>query len=223
MESNIKYIGVGRSGEGLIIATYGNDRNLRDTPRNELQGILMNESDGEWRTRVGSEYGTWFAKGDSNKICYLVLARNGYPDRYATALLDELERMFTNQGTDVLLTCPADAYTKVMGGELRNLAMKYEDLRNIDKLYTVNSQVLEVQNIAQAGIQQVLRNTEAAEVVAAKAQSLEGNARVFQNDSKRLERMMYWRKVKINCILIFVVIAIILYIIIPIIITQSNK
>lgn len=222
MESNIKYLGVGRSGEGAVIASLSNDKVLKDAPRKELQGILMNESDGDWRTRVGSEYGTWFAKGDSEKICYLVLARNGYPDRHATALLDELERMFVNQGTGVLKACPPDAYTKVMAGEMKNLATKYEDLRSIDKLHSVNQHVLEVQGIAQSGIQQVLRNTEAAEVVAAKAQSMEGNARIFQNDSKRLERIMYWRKVKINCILILVVLGVILYILVPILISASN-
>lgn len=55
-----------------------------------------------------------------------------------------------------------------------------------------------------------------------KTQDLKNTAQVFHGDAKKLERLMYWRNLKLKCILIFVVIAIILYIVVPIVIVREN-
>ena len=165
--------------------------------------------------------GGWYITSKQG-ISYMALVRTGYPDRFANSLVEELARVFSYQGPEVLKTCAPEAFTKVMGSEMSNLANKYEDLRKLDKVHDVNEQVQQVQSIANQGIQQVLRNTEQADVLAGKAAEMEGNARVFHTDAKRLERIMYWRKVKINCILIFVVVAVLAYILIPIIVNASD-
>jgi hypothetical protein len=114
-----------------------------------------------------------------------------------------------------------------MTTEMRRIANKYEDLKAIDKLYAANVAVLEVQGVVQENIQQVLRNTESLEVrsrqgIEVKTQDLRNTAQVFHGDAKKLERLMYWRNLKLKCILIFVVIAVILYIVIPIVIVKEK-
>ena len=130
--------------------------------------------------------------------------------------------MFEQQGVDVIQRCGNEAFSGVFKSELRNLANKYDDLKKLDKIHGINDEIMEVQNIASASIQQVMKNTAAADELSAKAQNMEGHARMFHGDAKKLERMMYIRKLKINCILACVVISIILYIIVPIIITTTN-
>lgn len=109
-----------------------------------------------------------------------------------------------------------------MADDMRKLYTKYNDTTSLDKVTAVNQKVQEVKALATEGINQVMRNVESAEVLSAKTNELEGNARMFKNDAKRLERIMWCRKMKITCILVLVVVGVLLYIIVPIIISASD-
>ena len=186
----------------------------------------------EWRQKVPSGLGTWYLICDSEEICCITLVRSGYPERHIPTMLEvsstqEMRTSFHNQGQDLLHTAGSESLTKIMTTEMRRIANKYEDLKAIDKLYAANAAVLEVQGVVQDNIQQVLRNTESLEVgcrqgIEVKTQDLRNTAQVFHGDAKKLERIMYWRNLKLKCILIFVVIAIILYIVIPIVIVKEK-
>lgn len=152
----------------------------------------------------------------------MALVKSGYSDRFATALLSDLKSLFQVQGPDHLKSAPTESYTKIMADEMRDLHKKYSDTNNLDKINSANEKVLEVKALAAEGIQQVMRNVESAEVLAGKAGELEGNSRMFKNDAKRLERIMWCRKMKITCILILVAVGVLLYIIVPIIISASD-
>ena len=161
-------------------------------------------------------------QSDSNNLLYLSLVKSGYSDRFASALLNELKETFEPQGADRLKNSPSESYTSIMATDMRKIFTKYNDTASLDKITAVNQKVLEVKSVASEGIQQVMRNVESAEILAAKSSELEGNSRMFKNDAKRLERIMYCRKVKITCIIALVVIGVLLYIIIPIIISASH-
>lgn len=118
----------------------------------------------------------------------------------------------------MLQRCGSEAYTRVLSSEMREVANHYQDLKSLDKVYSVNQDVIEVQHMANAGIQQMLKNSAAADDLAAKTHNMESNAKVFHGDSRKLERIMYLRKLKINCILACIVLAVLLYIAVPFII-----
>ena len=153
----------------------------------------------------------------------MALVKTGYSDRFASALLSELKDLFEPQGPAHLKNSPGDAYSKIMLSDMRKLVEKYADTTGLDKVTVANQRVMEVKSLASEGIKQVMRNIESADVLAAKSSELEGNSRMFKNDAKRLERIMYCRKLKITCILTLVILGILLYIIVPIIISASNN
>lgn len=109
-----------------------------------------------------------------------------------------------------------------MVDDLRQLYNKYNDTVSFDKVAAANKKVLEVKALATEGINQAMRNIDSAEILVAKTNELESSANMFKNDAKRLERIMYCRKMKITCILAIVVIGVLLYIIVPIIINASD-
>jgi hypothetical protein len=152
----------------------------------------------------------------------MTLVKTGYSDRFATALLGDMKTLFQMQGPDHLKSAPTESYSKIMVDDMRGLYNKYNDTSNLDKIHAANDRVMEVKALAAEGIQQVMRNVESAEVLAGKAGELEGNSRMFKNDAKRLERIMWCRKMKITCILVLVAVGVLLYIIVPIIISASN-
>lgn len=237
----MKYLAVARAHDSTVLASLSCDFSIKDKVRCmqsqvELGAVLVDLSSSaaspEWRQKVPSGLGTWYLICDSEEICCITLVRTGYPERHIPTMLEvqstqEMRTSFRNQGQDLLRTAGSESLTKVMTTEMRRIANKYEDLKAIDKLYAANVAVLEVQGVVQDNIQQVLRNTESLEVrctqgIEVKTQDLRNTAQVFHGDAKKLERIMYWRNLKLKCILIFVVIAIILYIVIPIVIVKEN-
>ena len=188
-----------------------------------MDNLLSSGHEGEWATRSPSSHGVWFVQSDSNSLVYLALVKSGYSDRFAAALLSELRDIFGPQGADHLKNSPGEGYSKIMSKDMKELLEKYSNTTALDKVTVANQRVLEVKSLASEGIKQVMRNVESAEVLAAKTSELEGNSRMFKNDAKRLERIMYCRKIKITCILVLVVVGVLLYIIVPIIINASKN
>jgi hypothetical protein len=187
-----------------------------------VDSLLSSQHEGEWATRSPSAYGVWYVQSDADGLLYLCLVRSGYSDRFASALLQDLRDLFSSQGAAHLKSSPIESYTRIMADDMRKIHSKYNDPSALDKVTTVNEKVLEVKALAADGIQQVMKNVESAEVLAAKSNELEGNSRMFKNDAKRLERIMWCRKMKITVILALVVIGVLLYIIVPIIVSASH-
>ncbi|OMJ83434.1 hypothetical protein SteCoe_15660 [Stentor coeruleus] len=222
MEASVKYIGVGSLENQKIIASYSSEKSFKDSLKKEIDNILLTDHEGEWATRSPSAYGVWYIQADYHGLVYLSLVKSGYSDRFAAGLLSELRSIFITQGPEHLKNSPSESYTRIMADDLKQLYSKYNNTFAIDKVAAVNQKVLEVKVLATEGINQVMRNVESAEILVAKTNELESSANMFKNDAKRLERIMYCRKMKITCILALVVIGVLLYIIVPIIINASD-
>jgi hypothetical protein len=220
----IRCIGVGRGTDSVVIAIHCKNASQQDRCRGEMQQFLSNTASHKpsWRDRLASEIGTWHIVTDSESISYFALVKAGYPDHLSSTLLDEIKAAFKGQGVDSLLQCAPGAYTKVMATDMRLLAGKYEDKLRGDRLQNLNLQVQDVQGIVGDSIQQVLRNTQSAEAIGAKSEDMRNTAQVFQTDAKKAERLMYWRKVKINILIACVVIIVIICIVVPIAVSVSN-
>lgn len=221
---NIRCVGVGRGTDSVVIAVYSIDSSQQDKNHQEMQDFLSNRSAhlSNWRERVPTEQGTWHIVSDSDSLSYFALVKIGYPDYLSNSLLDELKVTFKGQGIDSLLNCAPKAYTKVMANDMQNLLLKYEAKARGDRVQNLNLQVQDVQNVVGDSIQQVLRNIESAEIIGAKSEDMKNTAQVFHSDARKLERIMYWRKVKMNLIIACVVIAVILYIVVPVAVMASN-
>lgn len=223
-DDNIRCVGVGRGTDSVVIAVYSKNAGQQDKCRQEMQNFLNNRIDhaSSWRDRLPSDLGTWHIVTDSETLSYFALVKVGYPEYLCNSLLDELKVTFKGQGVETLINCAPGAYTKVMANDMRSLSLKYEEKLRSDRVQSLNLQVQDVQGVVGDSIQQVLRNTESAEAIGIKSQDMRNTAQVFHSDARKLERIMYWRKVKMNIIIACVVIAVILYIVVPIAVVASN-
>mmetsp|Transcript_31564 Transcript_31564/g.54688 ORF Transcript_31564/g.54688 Transcript_31564/m.54688 type:complete len:226 (-) Transcript_31564:66-743(-) len=223
-DDEIRCVGVGRGTDSVVVAIYAKSSSQQDKCRAEMQAFLNNRISqaSSWRDRLPSELGTWHIVTDSESLSYFALVKAGYPDYLSNSLLDELKVAFKGQGTDSLLHCSPGAYTKIMAPDMIKLTEKYDKKRSTDRIGTLSLQVQDVQGIVGDSIQQVLRNTESAEAIGIKSQDMRNTAQVFHSDARKLERIMYWRKVKLNIIIACVVIAVILYIVVPIAVVASR-
>lgn len=169
MEHWVKYISVARIHDNTIVATYPHDMQSKSQvyyiqADNELRRILADLAFTDWRQKFASSYGSWYMITDEYQIAYLALVKSDYPERHVWNLLEDVKNLMYQQGADTMKSCPSDTYTRILTTDFKVLAVKYDDLNKLDKLYRVNQEVIEVQGIVQDNIHQAMKNIDNAEV-----------------------------------------------------------
>lgn len=91
-----------------------------------------------------------------------------------------------------------------------------------DKLQEVQGQVGEVAEVMRENISRVLERGDKLTDLQDKSDNLNTNAEYFRLTSRRLQRNMWWREMKMRLILAVVIIVILLLIFVPIIIQQTR-
>jgi hypothetical protein len=146
-----------------------------------------------------------------------VITGLAYPSRVAIQMLQELYGEFAPQHKTAALTAKADSFSKKIKKMLETICAKYDDLSKVDKTSSILSKVDEAKGSMQSNIANMLKNTEAAESLAAKSDQLHEQASVFKKRSTDLRKQMAWKDLKMTLILGAVVVVILLIIIIPIV------
>jgi hypothetical protein len=103
----------------------------------------------------------------------------------------------------------------------KSIQQQYMDPASRDKLSSVQKEVKDVSNIMQDSITVTLANTEKTDQLVGQATDLKELSKEFSEDATALKRTMQWRNMKLNVIGIVVVVAIILYILVPILDSKS--
>eukprot|EP00696_Hemimastix_kukwesjijk_P000030 gnl/Hemi2/10059_TR3485_c0_g1_i1.p1 gnl/Hemi2/10059_TR3485_c0_g1~~gnl/Hemi2/10059_TR3485_c0_g1_i1.p1 ORF type:complete len:213 (+),score=48.22 gnl/Hemi2/10059_TR3485_c0_g1_i1:79-717(+) len=153
---------------------------------------------------VDKDLGTLHYDSDQTNV-YMVMVSSKYPQRTAFRLLEDLrDGLPQQQGQNKLPL-------------LKRLCAKYDDLASVDKIHGVIQQVDEVKGVMQNNINSVLTNIERFEDLENKTDELKEVAGQFKKDATKLKRMMWMRNCKMWTILIIVIIAILLYFIIPLV------
>jgi Synaptobrevin len=146
-----------------------------------------------------------------------VITGLGYPSRVAIQMLQELYGQFAPLHKSAALTATSDIFTKKAKKQLETCCAKYDDLSKVDKTSSILNKVDEAKGSMQSNIANMLKNSEAAESLAAKSDQLHEQASVFKKRSTDLRKQMAWKDLKMTLILGAVVVIILLIIIIPIV------
>jgi hypothetical protein len=121
---------------------------------------------------------------------------------------------FATEGNSVL--------KKHFRGAIEALFSKYNAPDKIDAVAEAQANIDGIQLVMTDNIKKMLDNTESAEAVSEKTQKMQEMSRQFQKNSSELASIMYWRNMKIKIIIGVIIIAILGYILIPIIINASK-
>ena len=92
---------------------------------------------------------------------------------------------------------------------------RYDDPRNVDNVARTVDKVESIKLIMQDNIEQVLSNTVQLDHINETAEGLSDQANVFKRRAGDLRKKMWWKKLKMTLLLVFVVLAIIAAIAIP--------
>lgn len=214
MSARVTFIGVYRFLDQICVASFSpkGDTNDEFAVKSVISSPNVFVEPGRRYTNEGEMSCVHFVADDNNRV-YTVVTDKQYPPRVAFALLDEVQSKFLTKVGDKSLSAREGALSKTMRSSFQDVCLKYEDIKNVDKLASVQGKVDVVKSIMEDNIQQMLANEEKLESISANAENLNEQAKVFQNRSTQLRRAMKCKAIKM-WLLLALVISIILIIII---------
>eukprot|EP00743_Colponemidia_sp_Colp-15_P000763 GILK01000842.1.p1 GENE.GILK01000842.1~~GILK01000842.1.p1 ORF type:complete len:261 (+),score=44.17 GILK01000842.1:85-783(+) len=226
-ESNIKYCAVGRMTDKIILASCTNGKN--DPYENEYMNsvrevlrVAKQQVQPKSRHKLSFDLGTLHFLADTNDCIYVVITVASYPERHAFAMVEELITKFGQMHGGQLLNAPEGSLNKTSKKMMKELCVRFDDLRKIDKVHGVIDRVENVKEIMQNNVKKILETHENLEVLEDKTDNLRVSANQFQRSAVDLKRMMYWRNFKLKLVIGLVILAVACYILVPIIVKMSN-
>jgi hypothetical protein len=93
MDSNIKFIAVGRIEGTISVAHYYYDKSKNDKYIHEMNQFMQSQANSmvvDLKQVMHSDYGQWNMIVDKYYMSYLVLTKQGYPERHISGLFHEL-------------------------------------------------------------------------------------------------------------------------------------
>ncbi|CAD8112267.1 unnamed protein product [Paramecium sonneborni] len=223
MPNSLKYLVIYRQDTEKLIASYLIESGSEELFKNESSKVCLelkrNQLRIEERQKVDSANGSWFCKIDDKGLFYLILGISTYPERHAYALIQEIQTEFSKLGNDSFRD---DASLKLhIKKPLKDLGLKYNDLVSLDKIYQAQQNVDQTKIVMEDNIKSMINNGQQLDVLSIKAEDLNKNAKSFAKNANELAQIMYWRNMKLKIIIGLIILAGLLYIIVPIIIKVS--
>ncbi|CAD8082803.1 unnamed protein product [Paramecium sonneborni] len=204
----------------LLFSKSYNKKNIDQDYQIILEHMSQINPRAEERVTLKTANGVWRYKLDDNKIAYALLSTESYPDRQIHAMIREIEKelkkmpeYFDSQPNDV------EKYAKIW---MKQLHEKYDNLAGVDKVYAAQQNVEQVQIVMEENIHKMINNGQQLDNLDEKAEQMRVQSKQFHQQSHELAKIMYWRNMKLKILIGLIVLAVLLYIIVPLAINASN-
>jgi len=220
---HIFYLAVARFSDHVIVASYSVSDKVGDQPiKSFLQGPDVFLIPRQRYSTEGDSYTIHFLPDDRKRV-YIAVTDPDYPTRVAFALIEEMQSKFLDKVGVKSLTGGDGALSGTSKKIFSDLCSKYEDLKNVDKLASIQDKVNVTKTIMGDAIQQMLQNNEKVDGIGQKADLLGNQAKIFKAQGKQLRRKMWWKGCKMKLLIAFIVIVILTIIIVPTAVTISKR
>jgi len=216
---NVRFFAYARFADNVILGCQSIEKTFEVNYKNEASNLIkklkmLNLAPDE-RQKCNTQNGAWFCRADTNGLVFMALCNANYPERHAYNLINEAQEEIEKvpnyyDETEVTIS-------KLAKRVLPSLLKKYDDLASIDSVHAAQSKANEVQSIMGNNIRGMMDNMQNLEVLEKKSTDMQSQAQMFSSDSTKLARIMYIRALKIKIIVVLLVIAVLLFIIIPIV------
>mmetsp|Transcript_11341 Transcript_11341/g.14739 ORF Transcript_11341/g.14739 Transcript_11341/m.14739 type:complete len:259 (+) Transcript_11341:143-919(+) len=213
--NHVFYVAVARFTDHTIIASHGPSRLVDDQPvRAMIQSPNVYVTPRQRYSSEGDLYTIHFVS-DERKRVYCVVTDRDYPSRVAFTLLEEMQSRFLDKAKEKSMTATEGSLSRTVKSIFVDLCTRYDDLKNVDKLASIQDKVEVTKTIMSENIHQMLQNTEKLEDIHDKADHLGDQARLFKKQGKELKRAMWWKACKMRLLIAFLVMVILCAIIVP--------
>eukprot|EP01066_Platyproteum_vivax_P020723 Platyproteum_vivax@DN8658_c0_g1_i1.p1 len=169
----------------------------------------------------------WFLMMDrSAELVYGVVCRDqDYAERHAFALIGEMIAVVQTAETKdkVMVSTLGSSGLKNYKKNFKELLDKYQTPAKFDKTADVQQKVDDVKGVMEDNVRKILDNNANLEDMQERSENLRNQANQFQRGAGDLRRQMWLRQLKLKILLGVVVLALVLYLVVPMIVYFTQK
>lgn len=143
-----------------------------------------------------------------DKIIYLCMCDDMSKRRIPFAFLDDIKQRFRATYGEKVHTAIAFSMNEDFGRTLQKQIDFYNG-PSADTFAQVNNKLDDVKNVMVQNIEMVLERGEKLELLVDKTDKLQNQAFKFEKSSKKLKNAMFWKRVKLYALFIFIILLII--------------
>lgn len=213
----IKYVLLGDCENSKLIAEFS--ANASNTAKKQALQIFQrvcktyNEKNYEGRNKITGQTENFYFKLEQPCTLYLVIADSSYVERFIFKMMEEI--------TEDKIPLMVDETTKELNAQgrqaLKGVVEYYQDVKNINKIAAIQSDVDSVKSDLQKNIAKQMENMEDVKDLESKSSTLKFNANEYKKNSDELRTITFWQNFKLWIILAVVIIILVLVIVLPIV------
>lgn len=144
-----------------------------------------------------------------NRIIYMCITDDGFERSRAFLFLTEIKKKFIQTYGLTVATAIAYAMNTEFSRTLANEMKHFSESRDVDAISQVHGQIDELKDIMVKNIENITNRGERLELLVNQTENLRNNSVQFRQTSRNLARTMFWRSVRMYCliaaILLFVI------------------
>eukprot|EP00741_Cyanophora_paradoxa_P005299 tig00000870_g5138.t1 len=215
---NIKYCGVARVDDKVIVASYM--QLARGDANRSNAGVKNLLTKGQISARKAGtlefEDGKLHYTADDS-CAYFVSAASNYPSRTAFQMLNKFSKDFKELCGPQIAASAEDGLSKRAKGLLVETCKKFDDLNAVDKISQVSNQVDQVKQVMSNNIQIMLQNQDSLENLNDTTEMLTKESKAFQKKATAVKRSMCLKNAKMTAFIVAIVVIILIIIIVSVI------
>uniref|UniRef100_A0A7S1CNB8 V-SNARE coiled-coil homology domain-containing protein n=1 Tax=Bicosoecida sp. CB-2014 TaxID=1486930 RepID=A0A7S1CNB8_9STRA len=146
-------------------------------------------------------------------ITYLCMTEEGDKRRVAFAFLEQIKQKFQETYGERAMKAIAFAMNEDFSRVLKSDMEYFNENPAGDRMGHVREQIDEVRGIMVQNIEKVLQRGEKIELLVDKTDALSQSAFKFKKQAKQVKNVMWWKNVKIMCIIGFIIAVVIFFIV----------
>lgn len=148
-----------------------------------------------------------------NRIIYMCITDDGFERSRAFLFLTEIKKKFIQTYGLTVATAIAFAMNSEFSRTLAQDMKHYSESRDVDAISQVHGQIDELKDIMVKNIENITNRGERLELLVNQTENLRNNSVTFRQTSRNLARTMFWRSVRMYC-LIAAILLFVIYIVI---------
>mmetsp|Transcript_2386 Transcript_2386/g.4185 ORF Transcript_2386/g.4185 Transcript_2386/m.4185 type:complete len:226 (-) Transcript_2386:1441-2118(-) len=217
---SIRFLGIGRKVDRVGIAWNSNLNSISEISEEILESkfhrLLTSPKLAEHDRLTITDREVGSIHFDSDEMCiFVTICSAKYPQRVAFKLLEELQDQFVEAFGPEVSSAREGELNKPMKRMFKDLAMKFNELQNVDEIENVRVQVEEVKGVMENNIQQALQNQENLDTLLDKTDVMRNEASNFQRSSVAVKNKFWWKNTTYLILIAVALVILVLVIVIP--------
>lgn len=196
----------------------GNEDLLKEVTAIFEKYASSNSKQFDQRQRITGNDGNYFFTIAPSNVFYMVVAAPEVAERDVFALINEI-----GKENIALLVDNKTGRLNAIGRQSLRILVDNFNKGELSKIESINVELKETKNIMGQNINKMLNNVDDLKGLEEKSMKIKVNSEIYKKNANDLRKVTWWQNCKWTLILAILIIGVLLAIILPLVLTSSDK